>query len=511
MMKRATRLLAIFLLGLSATSFAQSSGISLDKVQEAIRDQGATWKADKIEFGLPGSSMHYGSGPFGLIGHDPFAPEPDKSFFINPKQEDQPLPPKLDWRNHKGKNWLPPVRNQGQCGSCVAFAAIGMMETQLNITSEIHDLNIDLSEQYHFGKIGQCNRGAMTYSAVNSLRNTGTPDEVCQRYVSGRMGQDVGSAGVCSDLTQRRYRIKSYKYVSRGELKKALQKGPVMTTMSVYEDFKYYKSGVYKHVTGEYLGGHAVLLVGYDDDQEAWIVRNSWSRFWGDQGDFMISYAGNSNFGQSSYAIEVYPVSGFEKLLTPKFFTANRGEVNFVFNSEGIASDDTPLRLNIKNRRGIEQGETNLVIEDNTVATVFDTTELPDGTYNVKLYRSQTENRARPSYSQWVIVNEPPLYGVAVGAQFSTEEPAQGKVYFTVSSNTTSDVPLTHAFLEFMTEDNKVFARSRIPNPGKQAKKSWYSSSVENGTYKVRAKGYIGDFYMYTSAPLTFTVKNEEE
>ena len=59
----------------------------------------------------------------------------------------------------------------------------------------------------------------------------------------------------------------------------ALQNGTISAGFTVYEDFLTYKSGVYKHVTGKGLGGHAVAIIGYGTDPSAgsyWLVKNSW-------------------------------------------------------------------------------------------------------------------------------------------------------------------------------------------------------------------------------------------
>jgi len=58
----------------------------------------------------------------------------------------------------------------------------------------------------------------------------------------------------------------------------------------VWKDFYYYKSGVYKHDWGKRVGGHVVTIVGYDDNDQCWIVKNSWGKGWGDDGWFKISY-----------------------------------------------------------------------------------------------------------------------------------------------------------------------------------------------------------------------------
>ncbi|PON48443.1 Cysteine Protease [Parasponia andersonii] len=67
--------------------------------------------------------------------------------------------------------------------------------------------------------------------------------------------------------------------------------GPVEVAFTVYEDFAHYKSGVYKHITGEEMGGHAVKLIGWgtsDDGEDYWLVANQWNRSWGDDGYFKI-------------------------------------------------------------------------------------------------------------------------------------------------------------------------------------------------------------------------------
>jgi len=63
---------------------------------------------------------------------------------------------------------------------------------------------------------------------------------------------------------------------NREAIKKELvENGPMMMGLEIYEDFMNYQSGVYKHVTGEFLGGHAMKLVGYGHDNDEglyWIL-----------------------------------------------------------------------------------------------------------------------------------------------------------------------------------------------------------------------------------------------
>jgi len=87
--------------------------------------------------------------------------------------------------------------------------------------------------------------------------------------------------------------------------------GSVEVAFSVYEDFLTYKVGVYHHVTGSYLGGHAVKVIGWGVQPESgtpyWIVVNSWNETWGDKGYFLIK-RGNNECGVEGGATAGLPV-----------------------------------------------------------------------------------------------------------------------------------------------------------------------------------------------------------
>jgi len=78
--------------------------------------------------------------------------------------------------------------------------------------------------------------------------------------------------------------------------------GPVETAFNVYADFLTYTGGVYHHVNGSLLGGHAVKFIGWGvtpSGQQFWIVNNSWNKHWGLNGVFLIS-RGNNECGIES-------------------------------------------------------------------------------------------------------------------------------------------------------------------------------------------------------------------
>merc|ERR1712083_473574 len=71
--------------------------------------------------------------------------------------------------------------------------------------------------------------------------------------------------------------------------------GPVEVAFTVYSDFENYAGGIYKHITGSSVGGHAVKIVGWgvEDSTKYWKVANSWNPYWGENGYFRILRGSN--------------------------------------------------------------------------------------------------------------------------------------------------------------------------------------------------------------------------
>jgi C1A family cysteine protease len=190
----------------------------------------------------------------------------------------------IDWSSKDS-----PVKDQMNCGSCWAFAAIAFIENLGDKT--------DLSEQVIVSCIASndCDGGWYGY-ALEYIHNEGVPPENCYPYsaTNGNCSNKCPDPAYLEKVTQ----FDLYGHwgdptsSTINDLKALLQTGPVIVAMLVPDEFSYYTGGIFDYNGGpipEY-NGHAVLLVGYNDTQEYFKVKNSWGTNWGESGYFRISY-----------------------------------------------------------------------------------------------------------------------------------------------------------------------------------------------------------------------------
>jgi len=205
------------------------------------------------------------------------------------------------------------IRDQGHCGSCWAHAASEVLSDRFCIASG-NKINVVLSPQYlvscdyiDFG----CNGGTL-YASWTFLRFFGITTDGCRPYTAGK--GDVDSCPIfsssCTDgSTFKKYYASTYYFLSSvADIKNnILLKGPVETGFMVYDDFLSYKSGVYKRTSDKLLGGHAVKIIGWGEENgtQYWIVANSWGPTWGENGHFRIAI-GECGFENSVVAGDPY-------------------------------------------------------------------------------------------------------------------------------------------------------------------------------------------------------------
>ncbi|KAL2464672.1 KDEL-tailed cysteine endopeptidase CEP1 [Forsythia ovata] len=197
------------------------------------------------------------------------------------------VPSSMDWRK---KGAVTPVKDQGQCGSCWAFSAIGATEGINQITTK---KLISLSEQeiVDCDKTSEdqgCEGGYMEDAFEFIVKNKGIATESTYPYEA--------ADGACNKKEELSHaaKISGFEKVPANS-EKALLKAVANQPVSVSIDasgmaFQFYSGGVFTGDCGTELD-HGVTAVGYgrtSNGTKYWLVKNSWGSSWGEEGYIMM-------------------------------------------------------------------------------------------------------------------------------------------------------------------------------------------------------------------------------
>ncbi len=282
---RTTRHLPLLALLVSTVpgSGAHADEEELEAIRAAIEAAGAEWQAGHT--GVSGLSPEERRA---LVGAVPLGPPQGATL---ERHDGHRLPASFDWRDHGGENWMTPIRTQDVCGACWAFAAVALMEATHNITAGVADWDPDLSEQILVSCSGGGCGGWYLEDTVDFLEQDGTQTESCMPY---QASDGVSCNSACGAYSSQPWRIDGWTHIGQdtASIKAAIQVAPIAVYMTAYEDFVSYTGGVYEHVWGGNLGGHIVVLTGWDNADQCWIGKNSWGDWWGEDTDNATGEAG---------------------------------------------------------------------------------------------------------------------------------------------------------------------------------------------------------------------------
>jgi len=197
------------------------------------------------------------------------------------------------------------IWNQAKCGSCWAFGGVAAASDRFCISS-----NGKLNQPLSFAQVTECTDGdgcdgGEAEDTWDFIQNNGIVTSACYPYniptcppAQQPCLNFVNTPNCWSNNTCSNGGNWTLYYVNNvyglNSVSDAMQdmstNGPFEACFDVYEDFLSYKSGVYSHQSGSYLGGHCVKIMGWgvENGTPYWLVNNSWTTYWGNKGQFKI-------------------------------------------------------------------------------------------------------------------------------------------------------------------------------------------------------------------------------
>ena len=239
--------------------------------------------------------------------------------------------PKFDWRERIN---VGPVMNQGsKCNTCWAFAAVNAYQASLNLSEMRFGEPVSLSPEGEFVALANAPPAPVRpVPSVQQLLNCMpiSADMICEKGWHGKAftfmvnkkgmpmsliawGQDEifkpGEKSACRANSFNKALVWDYvnsppdRLPTVEQIKAALiEHGPIAAPLVNDNCLLAYKGGVFNEKTGGYIN-HVVLIIGWDDAKQAWLIKNSWGEDWGEKGYGWIKY-GSNNIGQFAAWVE---------------------------------------------------------------------------------------------------------------------------------------------------------------------------------------------------------------
>lgn len=254
------------------------------------------------------------------------------------------LPDRFDWRDINGVDYTTPIRSQGMCGSCWAFATVAPLESNIKFKDGI---DIDLSEQW----LVSCNTYGWNCDEGGWWAHEYHKSEPDQCGDSGAVLEQyfpyVGYDASCNCPYIHDYFISDWGSIdgygnvaSVESIKQAIMSyGPVSAAVCVNSAFHAYNGGIFNGPNCSDIN-HGVTIIGWNDNQGTdgvWIIKNSWGQYWGENGYMRIEYNVSSIGYDACYIVYPYVMrlESVTNMDTNKVFTSIQSAIDDIDTDNG--------------------------------------------------------------------------------------------------------------------------------------------------------------------------------
>jgi len=296
----------------AVVSMSAASLLRSEEIVRSVNEKTSLWKASMDS---PFAHMSHGEVRAQLLGAVDTRTKFEK--FVHPKADQIRAPSYYDPRDeYPHCKSMTMIRDQAWCGSCWAFGAVNSISDRYCI-KEGKDTILSAEDMLACSGAGGCNGGS-PHKAYDYWISTGVVTEDCYPYSFESCDHHIpNSTNPCpsgygptpeckrqckngaSWESDKHKGSKAYSVEGVENIMTELSmNGPCETVIAVYEDFLYYQTGVYHHVSGQLEGFHAIKLMGYgiEGDTKYWLLANSWNDHWGEKGFFRM-VRGNNECG----------------------------------------------------------------------------------------------------------------------------------------------------------------------------------------------------------------------
>jgi hypothetical protein len=292
------------------------------------------------------------------------------------------------------------ARNQGNCGSCWAFATIGALESHIQI---LDGTVVSLSEQQLVSCDTDANQGCCggwPFYAVSYFQTQAPRLRSCYPYGDGYTECPTHTGVSCSlSCAPLSYRTSNPYTVYTGNHNQTVssiyEDGPGVYSYAVYSDFMTYWNSpagtapwtdcVYVQQSGALEGYHAIQIIGFDTDDRYWICKNSWGATGGPFGDGTLKIAWDGHL--NSLEEDVVNFDIYSLTPTPTS-TPTPTQPPVPINCVYCSQDGYPCELLIGGQGLVRDAFTGLGLGGATVAMEFldgqtqSLTTNPDGSFD---------------------------------------------------------------------------------------------------------------------------------